>query len=132
MTEIGYKVDWSDLDLFGHVNNVSFFKFIQSARVNFCEKIGLITINEKDKPGFIVASTSCDFLNPLNYQETILVKTKVKRISNSSFELEHSIQTKDKKEIATGKDILVVFDYSKNQKVVIDSDLKEKIERFGE
>lgn len=33
--EIKLRIDWSDLDGYGHVNNVSIIKYLQSARVNF-------------------------------------------------------------------------------------------------
>ncbi|MCE3258723.1 MAG: hypothetical protein K0S12_364, partial [Bacteroidetes bacterium] len=34
-TEIKIQLDWSEMDLFGHVNNVAYFKYIQAARVNY-------------------------------------------------------------------------------------------------
>ena len=40
------RVDWSEMDLFGHINNVMYAKYIQSARVNFVEKIGIMKMLE--------------------------------------------------------------------------------------
>ncbi|GIV28450.1 MAG: hypothetical protein KatS3mg027_2264 [Bacteroidia bacterium] len=45
------RIDWSELDYFGHVNNVSFFKYIQAGRVNYWEKIGLIEYYKQHKIG---------------------------------------------------------------------------------
>ncbi len=33
--EISTRIDWSDLDLFGHLNNVTFFKYIKQLVCNY-------------------------------------------------------------------------------------------------
>ncbi|MBA3682388.1 MAG: acyl-CoA thioesterase [Bacteroidetes bacterium] len=122
------KIDWSDLDLFGHVNNVAFFKYIQSARVNYCESIGLTSINEKNKLGFIVASTNCTFKIPLRYPGDVKVFSKIEWIKNSSFQLLHVIVNDNNEVIAESIDIVVVFDYEKKIKTNITPELKAKME----
>jgi acyl-CoA thioester hydrolase len=122
------KIDWSDLDLFGHVNNVAFFKYIQAARVNYCESVGLTSTNENSKLSFIVASTNCTFKIPLRYPGTVKVYSKIDWIKNSSFQLSHLI-VDDKNEIAAESfDIVVVFDYEKKIKTNITAELKAKME----
>ncbi len=122
------KIDWSDLDLFGHVNNVAFFKYIQSARVNYCESIGLTSINEKNKLGFIVASTNCTFKIPLRYPGDVKVFSKIEWIKNSSFQLLHVIVNDNNEVVAESIDIVVVFDYEKKIKTNITPELKAKME----
>lgn len=34
-TSLELRIDWSEMDLFGHVNNVAFFKYVQASRVNY-------------------------------------------------------------------------------------------------
>jgi acyl-CoA thioester hydrolase len=127
-TNIVLKIDWSDLDLFGHVNNVAFFKYIQAARVNYCESIGLTSTNEKNKLSFIVASTNCTFKVPLRYPGNVKVFSKIDWIKNSSFQLSHFI-VDDKNEIAAESfDIVVVFDYENKIKTNITPELKAKME----
>lgn len=36
-TELNLRIDWSELDLFGHVNNVMYAKYMQASRVHFME-----------------------------------------------------------------------------------------------
>ncbi len=36
------RIDWSEIDLFGHVNNVATLKYVQAARVNCLEALGLM------------------------------------------------------------------------------------------
>ena len=35
------RIDWSDLDMYKHVNNLTFMRFMQSGRVKFWETTGL-------------------------------------------------------------------------------------------
>ena len=55
------RIDWSELDTFGHVNNISIFKYIQSARVEYLEQIGLNVMHQEHKIGPILASCKCEF-----------------------------------------------------------------------
>ena len=52
------KLDWSEMDLFGHINNVAYFKYAQSARVNYLESVGINTANPEIKNSFAVAHSS--------------------------------------------------------------------------
>jgi acyl-CoA thioesterase FadM len=36
------RIDWSDIDLFGHINNLAILRYVQAARVNYLEIIGLM------------------------------------------------------------------------------------------
>jgi acyl-CoA thioester hydrolase len=128
-TQIDLKIDWSELDLFGHVNNVAFFKYIQAARVNYCESIGLTSINEKNKLSFIVVSTNCTFKIPLQYPGNVQVYSKIEWIKNSSFQLSHLIVDDAGNIAAESADTVVVFDYEKKIKVNITDALKAKMEQ---
>lgn len=39
--EIKLRIDWSDLDVYEHINNVNIICYLQSAQVNIWEKSGL-------------------------------------------------------------------------------------------
>ena len=41
ITNISLRIDWSELDVFGHINNVMFNKYAQTARLNYVDTIGL-------------------------------------------------------------------------------------------
>ena len=35
------RIDWGDLDLLGHVNNIAISRYFQAARVEYCAHIGM-------------------------------------------------------------------------------------------
>jgi acyl-CoA thioester hydrolase len=129
-TKIDLRVDWADLDLFGHVNNVIFFRYIQAARVNYCEQIGLTSLNDPDKLSFMVASTQCQFKKPLFYPDRIAVLTKVDWMKNTSLQLSYQLVNTSSELVAEAADVLVVFDHHQKTKVPISDELRAKIEKI--
>jgi acyl-CoA thioester hydrolase len=108
-TKIVLKIDWADLDLFGHVNNVAFFKYVQAARVNYCEQIGLTSLLDTTKLSFMVVSSQCQFKNPLHYPGEITVSCKVEWIKNTSFQLLYLLHNANNVLVAEACDVLVVY-----------------------
>src|SRR5436190_12736871 len=85
------RIDWSELDYFGHVNNVAFFKYIQSARVNYWDAVGLTKSHQETNIGPILASCKCDFKQPLHYPGQVTILSRVDFIKNTSFGISHRI-----------------------------------------
>lgn len=53
------RLDWSEMDLFGHINNVAYFKYLQAARVHFWEEMGLLQNGKPGQVGPMLASAKC-------------------------------------------------------------------------
>lgn len=118
-TNINLRIDWSELDAFGHINNVMIMKYVQTARLHYIETIGLMHLHRTKNIGFMVAETNCQFKKELNFPGNISIGTKNIFVKNTSFSLEH-ILTNDKGElVAIAKDVLVVFDFTKKEKCLI-------------
>ncbi|MES2617738.1 MAG: acyl-CoA thioesterase [Bacteroidota bacterium] len=126
-TSLTLRIDWSELDLFGHVNNVEFFKYIQASRVNYWDSIGLTYLFTESKLGPMLASTECQFKKPLFYPGEITVLAKVDFIKNSSFGLTHAIVDQHGDVAATGKDIVVYYDYNNHHKLALPDYIRERI-----
>ena len=121
------RTDWSEIDLFGHVNNLAIMKYIQAARVNYLEIIGLMQLQSKIKIGPILASTTCQFRKPLFYPGVVMIYTKVVAIKNTCFHFKHEIVNDKEEIIAEAQDIIVLYDFNKNSKMLIPEEIKSKI-----
>src|SRR5436190_1104027 len=109
-TQLTLRIDWSEMDLFGHVNNVSFFKYVQAARVNYWELAGVTKLHSEKNVGPMLASTSLQFKKPLFYPGQVIIKTKIGFVKTTSFSLQHILMN-DKEEIAgEAEDIIVLYD----------------------
>jgi acyl-CoA thioester hydrolase len=124
--ETRIHIDWSELDLFGHVNNVAFFKYMQAARIQLCDACGLSSITPAGI-SFIVASSKCDFKKTLHYPGEVIIHSKIIQINTTSFVIEHHLFNTNTEIVAVGTDTLVVFDYDTREKVIIDECLKERL-----
>lgn len=124
------RIDFSDLDMYKHVNNLTFIRFLQSGRVNFWEATGLATLFSETNKGAILVSTHCDFRKSLFYPGTAIVKTKLAYIKNSSFGLDQVILNEEGEVCAEGRDIAVFFDFSKDKSLPIPTDLRETMQKF--
>ncbi len=122
------RLDWSELDLFGHVNNVAFFKYIQASRINFWEKSGLTEMFEVEKKGPLLAACSCKFLKPLFYPGKITVETETSFIKNTSFGLKHFIKNENDEIAAEAEDVVVFFDYNRNEKIQLTEGIIQELE----
>ena len=113
------RIDWSEMDLFGHVNNVSYFKYIQASRVNYWEISLLSKLFDEKKIGPILLSTGCQFIKPLFYPGNIVIESRIEFIKNTSFGIHHRILN-DKNEVAAeAHDVIVTFDFNRNEKVPV-------------
>jgi acyl-CoA thioester hydrolase len=126
--KLSLRIDWSELDVFHHVNNVAILKYVQAARVNYWEVIGLIDMYNATQVGPMLASTSCQFRKPLFYPGGITTETGVESIGNSSFVLVHRIINEKSEVVAEAKDVVVIYDFSKNEKAAFPAELRSKIQ----
>lgn len=129
-TSLKLRIDWSELDYFGHVNNVSFFKYIQAARVHYWECIGLYQHHKSTGIGPVLASTKCDFKQPLHFPGNITIHSKIAFIKTTSFGTSHQIFNNNDEIVAEANDVIVIFDYNSNQKSPIPTSILEEIEKL--
>lgn len=124
------RIDWSEMDYFKHVNNVSFFKYIQSSRVHYWDQIGLNQSHEETNIGPILASSKCDFKRPLFYPGHVTIWSRVNYIKNTSFGICHKLLNDKHELVAEAQDVIVLYDFNKNEKTQFPKALKNKIEHL--
>ena len=122
------RIDWSEMDLFGHVNNVAYFKYIQASRVNYWEVSMLTKLFDENKIGPILLSTGCQFIKPLFYPGNIVVESRIEFIKNTSFGIHHRILNDQNEIAAEAHDVIVTFDFNKNEKVPVSDEFRKSVE----
>lgn len=124
------RIDWSEIDLFGHVNNLAILKYVQAARVSFLENIGLMQMQAKEKAGPILASVNCQFRKPLFYPGEAVVYSRVGSVKNTSFIIEHALFNDQNELTAEASDVIVFFDFDRNAKMSLSPEIRERIEQM--
>jgi acyl-CoA thioester hydrolase len=123
------RIDWGDMDLYGHINNVAFMRYVQAGRIAFWENLGLASKPEESGFGFVLASTHCDFKASLFYPGSVKIITELDFIKNSSIGLKHIVFNDAGEIAAETKDVLVTYDYIDRKKINIPDWVREKFEK---
>jgi len=125
---IELPVLWGDMDAFGHVNNTRFFRYFESARIAFIERLGLREVMETTGVGPILAETRCKYISPLTYPDTISVGCLTRDLNDSEIYQEYLIQShKAQKTAALGTAKIVAFDFNASERSVFPEDIQRKI-----
>lgn len=124
---ITLRIDWCDMDIFKHVNNVMYFKYIQSARVNYWEQAGLADMYKNEGIIAMLLSTQCRYIKPLHYPGNVIVKSSVSFIKNTSFGLIHQLCNEQGDLVAESQDVMVLFDDKTQEKISVPQTVRERI-----
>lgn len=102
------ELRFSDLDLYGHVNSVVYFSYLETARVKL---FGDFFRELTDKQIFtLVARAECDYKFPILFGDELIVSVAVARIGTSSFDLDYRLYDGGDKTYATARTTMVCFD----------------------
>jgi acyl-CoA thioester hydrolase len=74
---------WQDNDVFGHVNNVVYYSWIDTAVNNFLIANGILELGSSPIVG-VVAETSLRYLREIAYPDPITVGVRVEKLGTSS------------------------------------------------
>lgn len=129
MHETTVTVRFGETDALGHVNNASYFVYLEEARIRFFETLGYSM--EIKNWNFILASTKIDFIRQGYFNQCLTIKSNVKNIGNKSFELEHTIVCAENGDvIARGSAVIVFFDFTLQKSAPIPDSLKERLSSY--
>lgn len=124
-------VAWGDMDYFRHVNNIVFFRYFESARIEYLDRIGFRELGEGTSVGPILASTDCRFRRPLTWPDTVAVGARVTEIREDRFAMAYRLVSRKSGEVAAeGGGVLVSYDYQREHKVPLPPAVREAIERL--
>ncbi|MEV6071742.1 thioesterase family protein [Nocardia sp. NPDC052001] len=96
MSDLDYPVlwpvptRWADNDHYGHVNNVTYYSYFDTA-VN-AWLIHATGTDIRDLPAIgVVAQTSCTFIGSISFPDQLLVGIRIARLGNSSINYDLAI-----------------------------------------
>lgn len=124
---VSIPVQWGEQDGFGHVNNMHFIRWFESARIKYLEQCGARLSTEGVGP--ILASVNCDYRLQVKYPDTIVVGARVTRIGRSSLGIEHQLWSTNHGAVAAdGGSTVVMFDYENQRSTPIPENIRKAIE----
>ena len=125
---------WSDMDAYGHINNTTFFTYLEEARVDLLfVNAGGEVARERLSSGVVVARHEIDYRAPLVFRpEPVAIDVWVSRLSHSSFELRYQILDDEGPVYAEATTVLVPFDIAGGRPRRVSDEERAALEPFLE
>ncbi|MPZ63944.1 MAG: acyl-CoA thioesterase [Propionibacteriales bacterium] len=102
------RVRWSDVDSYGHVNNVKYFEYFQEARIAFFSRIAEPDPGRTER--FVVARLEVDYRRPILFRpEPFMIESWVSRLGTSSYDIEAEIRDGDEV-LSRSQAVIVAYD----------------------
>jgi acyl-CoA thioester hydrolase len=128
---VRFPVHWGEMDAFGHVNNVTYFRYFESARIAYFDAIGYRESMELNGVGPILASTSCRFRRPLAYPDDLVVGVGVSEVGEDAFTMQYAVWSRQLGTVAAkGEGAIVNYDYRNGHRTPLSADVREAIARL--
>jgi len=99
---------WMDNDIYGHINNVTYYSYFDSAVNQYLIEEANLDIQHANIVGYVVSS-SCQYRSPIAYPDKISVGIRVNKLGNSSVNYGVSIFKDEANEAAAFGEFTHVF-----------------------
>jgi len=125
---VPWQVIFRDVDAFGHVNNAVYLTYFEWARAQLWFALTGAAGVPADI-GFIVARAEIDFKLQIG-MEPIDICIRISEMRTTSFDTVYEIRKRDGNVAATGKVVVVLFDWKTQTKMPISGELRQKVHAF--
>ncbi|MDN3398537.1 acyl-CoA thioesterase [Psychrobacter sp. APC 3426] len=97
-------IHWGEMDAFNHLNNVVFYRYAESARIAYLQILGMFDGSMVT----VLAQSSCQYLRPVVYPDTLLLGVRCQRLGTTSIVIEYSYySTAQQAVVATAEAVIV-------------------------
>lgn len=122
---------WQDNDVYGHVNNVAYYSYFDSAVNTYLIEQGGLDIHGGEVVGFVVSS-SCDYFASVAFPERLEVGLRVAKLGTSSVQYELAVfRAGEDEACAAGRFVHVFVERASNQPVEIPAGIREALQRLA-
>ena len=117
-------IHWGEMDAFNHLNNVVYYRYAESARIGYLQALGMFDGNMVT----VLAQSSCQYLRPVTYPDTLLLGVRCQRLGNTSIVIEYSYYSCAQELIvATAEAVIVRLDSDGKDKLPWTAEERERL-----
>ena len=82
--EMTIPIRWGDMDAMGHINNTVYFRYMETARIDWFTSMGFVANPAGE--GLVIVNAFCNFYQQLEYPDDVLLKLYVSDPGRTTFE----------------------------------------------
>ena len=117
-------IHWGEMDAFNHLNNVVYYRYAESARIGYLQALGMFDGSMVT----VLAQSSCQYLRPVTYPDTLLLGVRCQRLGNTSIVMEYSYySTAQNAIVATAEAVVVRLDSEGKDKLPWTQEERERL-----
>jgi len=121
---------WMDNDYYGHVNNVTYYSYFDTAANQYLIEAGGLNLASAPVIG-VVVNSSCTYRSSVSYPQRLEVGLRVDRLGNSSVQYGLAVFVEGRNEASAFGQFVHVFVDRKSQKSVsIPTDIREALDKI--
>ena len=95
--EMQIPIRWGDMDAMNHVNNTSYFRYMETCRIDWMRSIGCQPDPQGEGP--VIVNAFCNFYRQLEYPGDVLMKMYASDPGRSTFETWATMARTDQPEV---------------------------------
>src|SRR5437660_4738577 len=128
---IEQAVVWGEMDSYRHVNNVVYFRYFESVRLEYFRRMDWFVYERDTGIGPILSATQARFRKPLTYPDTISVGARIPTLSEDRFTMEYLLVSHQLNAVAAeGTGTIVTFHYGEGKEAPIPEELRQRTEKI--
>jgi acyl-CoA thioester hydrolase len=125
--EMVIPIRWGDMDAMGHLNNTTYFRYLEIVRVDWLRQF-----NAEPKPvgeGPVIVNAFCNFYKQLEYPGDVLIKMYASDPGRTTFETWATMEPADNPGVihAAGGATTIWVDFPKQKAVELPAWLREMV-----
>jgi len=82
--EMIIPIRWGDMDAMGHVNNTVYFRYLETIRIEWMQKVGIPPNPTGEGP--VIVNAFCNFYRQLEFPGEVLARMYVSDLARTTFE----------------------------------------------
>ncbi len=117
--EMRIPIRWGDMDAMGHLNNGSYFRYMETARIDWMRSIGFQP--DPKGEGMVIVNAFCNFYRQIEYPGDVLLRMYVSDPARTTFETWATMSLADTPEVicAAGGATTIWVDFPKQKAMAL-------------
>jgi acyl-CoA thioester hydrolase len=122
------RVRFGDMDPLGHLNNVEFLRFFETARIDYVHGLAGQDPGKREQFGFIFAECHINYRAEAFFGDDVRTYVWVSELKRSAMRVDFEmIVDADGRKVADGYGWLVGYDYAEGQSRPLPDELRERV-----
>ena len=125
--EMVIPIRWGDMDAMGHVNNTVYFRYLETLRIEWFHRLGVLA--GPDGVGPIIVNAFCNFTRQLEYPGEVLARHYVGAMGRSTVDTYATLERTDQPGVvhASGGATVVWTDFKAQKSQPIPDALRRRL-----